>query len=829
MRLFKCPINYYHNNLVFNADKSCWAIFKIQGDNYEFLSEAGKRELNWRLANYLGGITSDAQLHIIPVEQDIDAHYDSIVNNLDKADPLYPRSEPLFQKQRNYLKSSIQSKAEVNDYTNYIYVKLQMSANQLDVMKEAFSYFVKDPINAVHSWLNLDTRDILESKIEEYQHLANGWLEQQSELLCMTRATAKETQWLIKRAAYRGMPENKINLLYDDTDKKNIWQPKAELEDGVLHPQKSIVNLFEGKITPKNRYLEVETEEGLSYQSFMVMSHFPDEIRNPGREWIYKLLQKDVKPEICIHFEAIDPERSLKKVEGKQQEIESQTEHVREAGARVPKDLKEGLMDGMQLENELRNNREPLLVSTIQFCVASQDKDDMQSRSKKLINFFKMWQFAVERPVADQSKLFFNFIPSVTNMVKGYAMPLTPLAAASGIFSTTHNVGDSKGPYIGTFGMKKVFLDLAQACLENMSAAASFFGNLGVGKSYNANLLTILAVLNGASGLIIDPKGERSHWVEKFELLKGHINLINIGTEKENRGVLDPYNIYPDDLETATELLINIVIELCKIEYGSETYIVLKEAATKVKNGIKKPCMYSLTEYLDEWDEKDDDYFGVAQKLARLIRVEKEVGMGQLIYGQGDEKTINLDNRLNIIQIQNLKMPEKDTQKEDYTSEEVMSSVIIMILSQFAKKFALKNKDKMEKIFQVILFDESWMLGKTKQGQNMYNFLVRMGRSMFTAPIFNGHSVTDISDVGVRNGITYRFCFRTNDDDEAERMLQYLGMEISPKNINLMKSLPNATCMFRDKDGRVGKLHFDVVFKELHDILSTTPKQKGAA
>lgn len=824
--MYKCPIIYFQDNLVFNRDKTCWAAFKIGGFNYEHLSDEGKIEINWRLANYLTGVTSNAQLCIIPVEQDVDAHYDRLIASMDPEDSLYQRGRSYNEQTRDYLKRTIESGGEANDFETYIVVKLQMSADEIEIFKEGLAYFLKDPINAVNTWMALDTRDILKSKVEDYRVMAENWLAQQGEILRTVPATQRETQWLLRRGAYRGLPGNSVNIWYRDTDGEVPWQPEAEEGDKAIRPRKQIVNLFDGQIRPKNRYLQVETEEGISYQSFLVMSHFPDKINNPGREWIYQLQKRGVKPEICIHFEAIDPEKSLKKVGDKQQEIEGQTDHVLEAGARVPIDLKEGAQEGVWLESAIRDRRDPLLVTTVQFCVASQDLEDMQARANRLRSFFKGWQFAVERPVADQTKLFFNFIPSVSNMVRGYSMPLTPLAAASGIYGATHSIGDNKGAYIGTTaqGMKKVFLNLAFACLRDMSASASFLGNLGVGKSYNANLLVIIHILMGAAGLIIDPKGERAHWVDQLAILKGYINLISMEGSRENAGVLDPYNIYREDLGAATELAVNICLELCKIPYGSNAYIALKEAAVKVQTDGRSPCMHTLTLILDEWDETDDCYAD-AKRLARLIRAEKDVGMGQLIYGQGGEKTIHLNNRLNIIQIANMKLPPKEKKKADYTSEEIVSTVIMMVLGQFAKKFALQNNDKAIKRFQVILMDESWMLAKTEQGTDMYDFLVRMGRSLYTSTIFNGHSVLDV-DESIRNGITYRFCFRTNDDAEAKRMLRYLGLEESKKNIGMMKTLKRGECMFRDADGRVDKLQFDAIYRDLHQVLNTTPKGK---
>lgn len=38
-------------------------------------------------------------------------------------------------------------------------------------------YFVKDPVNAINVQMNLDTKDILRSKLEAFQKLADEWYE----------------------------------------------------------------------------------------------------------------------------------------------------------------------------------------------------------------------------------------------------------------------------------------------------------------------------------------------------------------------------------------------------------------------------------------------------------------------------------------------------------------------------------------------------------------------------------------------------------------------------------------------------------------------------
>ena len=146
----------------------------------------------------------------------------------------------------------------------------------------------------------------------------------------------------------------------------------------------------------------------------------------------------------------------------------------------------------------------------------------------------------------------------------------------------------------------------------------------------------------------------------------------------------------------------------------------------------------------------------------------------------------------------------------------------MMILSHFAKNFALVKRP----VFKIILFDESWMLGKTSEGVKLYDFLSRMGRSLFTGCIFNGHSVLDLPTEAIRNTITYKFCFNTDSDKEAQRMLEYLSLENTKENRELIKALGNAECLFQDMNGRVGVLKFDAVFQDIINVFNTTPKTK---
>lgn len=824
--MYRCPITYFTDNLIFNIDRSVWAVYKIAGYDYDFLDDSLKIQMLYKMARFLAGITSDAQILIVPVEQDSKDYFRQLRDNLDKEDPLYDQALYHATQTENYLEQVQKAEGDSNDYRSYILVKLADYAESelITGLKSAYDFFVKDPMNAIQVLMRLDTKDVLMSKLNDAIKAAEKWYYAQNQKVRLVELDSTETQWLLRRMAFRGINE-RVRLFQTGVPGEE-WKPGMKVEEvgteRIIKPHgKDIVNLFSGTVHAENRMIRVEHDKDrVSYQTFLVLTNIPDSYEYPGMEWIYMLQQYNMQAEVCIHIKSIETRAAQKRLDGKKREIESQMEHIAEANADIPDDLLEGKEYADALEAELKSLREPLLNVSVTICLASTDREELEKRVTTVKNEYEEMNFVIERPLADQVSLFMQCMPTVGCIVRDYVMPMTPLTLASGVIGASHELGDKIGPYIGTTGAenKQVHLNLGLACLRNMSAAATFYGNLGTGKSFNANLLLVLTVLYGGYGLIFDPKAERSHWENDFEMLQGMITTVTLSSKPENKGKLDPYNLFRDDKKEADELAINVLSELLKIAPTSVEYTAILEAQRSMSED-ESPSMQGLIQHLAGFPENDELYH-TGRFLARRLKLQADSGMAQLIFGDGTEAAISLDNRLNILQIDNLKLPSPETPKDNYTSEENLSTVLFSVISNFAKKFAMTKRP----VFKLILFDESWMLGKTVEGVKLYDFLTRMGRSLYTGCIFNGHSVLDLPTEGIKNTISYKFCFRTNNDDEAERMCLYMGMEPTPSNREILKSLGNGQCMFQDLDKHVGILKFDAVFQDLIDVFSTTPK-----
>lgn len=853
--MYGFPIKHFEENLIFNQMKSeCWASYKMKGFNYDYRHDDSKIQILNTLARFIANIGIEAKILIVPISQDIDSHYDDIIQSLDKSDPLYNKARIHAIGSRDHIKDRIKRKGSTNDYNVYVQTKLELKETVIKSIKDAIAYFFQHPVNSIEEGLGTETRVILEREIKAFQDMAVEYFKKQSKRISLEKCSEDTTQWLAKRSFRRGLGEVKIRgnwyksaagrrWLKKNREKlqmeedaieemiKRPWTPFSErtLRNGEalkITDTRGILTLAEGKIDVKEETtLKIHHDDGISHQSFLSVSHIPDGMMFPGCEWLMVLQDFPFQTEVCIHIDTVEHQESISTIGKRKRDIKGQIEHVKDSREEVSDELWDAQENADALEAELKKTRAPITKASISICVAADNKEDLEDRVNFIKEYYEDHDFIIERSRADQLKLFMEFLPGTGRYVTDYIHPLPPRTLAGSMFAATRMLGDNIGPYIGTTGIveKNVYLDMGRACLLNRSASAAFLGTLGGGKSFNANLLTYLNVMyGGGKALIFDPKGERTKWLHLLPELEGYINVINLSPEEKDKGKLDPFIIYRDDFDEASDMAVNILAEIFKLDPNDDKYTAVLEAIELMKEDNSPKCMINLSNKLMEFP-KEDELAKPARMLGRKIKLLRKTGMAGLLFGDGTEKALDFKNRINIIQIQNLAMPKAETPKKDYSREENLATVLMIPIASFAKRFAMSG----EPIFKLVLFDESWGLKATTMGLKLMDFLARMGRSLYAGCIFIGHSVKDVDDAGIKNAISYKFCFKSSDTEEVKRMLAFLDLEITEENIEEVKSLRNGECLFQDLDGRVGKLKFDAVYSHLIKAFETTPKKEG--
>jgi hypothetical protein len=98
-----------------------------------------------------------------------------------------------------------------------------------------------------------------------------------------------------------------------------------------------------------------------------------------------------------------------------------------------------------------------------------------------------------------------------------------------------------------------------------------------------------------------------------------------------------------------------------------------------------------------------------------------------------------------------------------------------------------------------------------------------MGRSRNTALILVSQNARDLLNEQVTNCISSVFAFRSSERTEVESVLSLLGVEASDEHKAVLRGLGNGEAVFRDLDGRAGRIGVDLASDELQRWLDTNP------
>lgn len=98
-----------------------------------------------------------------------------------------------------------------------------------------------------------------------------------------------------------------------------------------------------------------------------------------------------------------------------------------------------------------------------------------------------------------------------------------------------------------------------------------------------------------------------------------------------------------------------------------------------------------------------------------------------------------------------------------------------------------------------------------------------MGRSRNTALIMVSQNAGDLLNEQVTNCISSVFAFRSSERTEVADVLSLLGVERSEEHAASLRTLGNGECIFRDLDGRAGRIGIDLISDDLRRSLDTNP------
>ena len=806
------PIKYIDNNLVWNKDNEVFAYYELVPYNYSFLSAEQKFIVHDSFRQLIAQ-SREGKIHALQI-----ATESSIRSMQEQSKKLVTGK----LKEVAYQKIDEQTEALVSmignnqvDYRFFLGFKLMVTEEQLNlknIKKSAWLTF-KEFLHEVNHTLMNDFVSMPNDEINRYMKMEKLLENKISRRFKVRRLEINDFGYLMEHLYGRD------GIAYEDY----AYQlPKKKLNKETLIKYYDLIRPTRCVIEESQRYLRLEHEDKESYVSYFTVNAIVGELDFPSSEIFYFQQQQFTFPvDTSMNVEIVENRKALTTVRNKKKELKDLDNHAYQAGGETSSNVVDALDSVDELETDLDQTKESMYKLSYVIRVSAPDLDELKRRCDEVKDFYDDLNVKLVRPAGDMLGLHSEFLPASKRYINDYVQYVKSDFLAGLGFGATQQLGETTGIYMGysVDTGRNVYLQpsLASQGVKGTvtnALASAFVGSLGGGKSFCNNLLVYYSVLFGGQAVILDPKAERGNWRETLPEIAHEINIVNLTSDKDNAGLLDPFVIMKN-VKDAESLAIDILTFLTGISSrDGEKFPVLRKAVRSVTQSDSR----GLLHVIDELRREDTP---ISRNIADHIDSFTDYDFAHLLFSDGTvENAISLDNQLNIIQVADLVLPDKDTTFEEYTTIELLSVSMLIVISTFALDFIHSDRS----IFKIVDLDEAWAFLNVAQGETLSNKLVRAGRAMQAGVYFVTQSSGDVAKESLKNNIGLKFAFRSTDINEIKQTLEFFGTDKDDENNQKrLRDLENGQCLLQDLYGRVGVVQIHPVFEELLHAFDTRP------
>ena len=806
------PIKYIDNNLVWNKDNEVFAYYELIPYNYSFLSAEQKFIVHDSFRQLIAQ-SREGKIHALQI-----ATESSIRSMQEQSKKLVTGK----LKEVAYQKIDEQTEALVSmigdnqvDYRFFLGFKLMVTEEQLNlknIKKSAWLTFTEFLHEVNHTLMN-DFVSMPNDEINRYMKMEKLLENKISRRFKVRRLEINDFGYLMEHLYGRD------GIAYEDYE---YQLPKKNYKKETLIKYYDLIRPTRCVIEESQRYLRLEHEDKESYVSYFTVNAIVGELDFPSSEIFYFQQQQFTFPvDTSMNVEIVENRKALTTVRNKKKELKDLDNHAYQAGSETSSNVVDALDSVDELETDLDQSKESMYKLSYVIRVSAPDLDELKRRCDEVKDFYDDLNVKLVRPAGDMLGLHSEFLPASKRYINAYVQYVKSDFLAGLGFGATQQLGETTGIYMGysVDTGRNVYLQpsLASQGVKGTvtnALASAFVGSLGGGKSFCNNLLVYYSVLFGGQAVILDPKSERGNWKETLPEIAHEINIVNLTSDKDNAGLLDPFVIMKN-VKDAESLAIDILTFLTGISSrDGEKFPVLRKAVRSVTQSDSR----GLLHVIDELRREDTP---ISRNIADHIDSFTDYDFAHLLFSDGTvENAISLDNQLNIIQVADLVLPDKDTTFEEYTTIELLSVSMLIVISTFALDFIHSDRS----IFKIVDLDEAWAFLNVAQGETLSNKLVRAGRAMQAGVYFVTQSSGDVSKESLKNNIGLKFAFRSTDINEIKQTLEFFGIDKDDENNQKrLRDLENGQCLLQDLYGRVGVVQIHPVFEELLHAFDTRP------
>jgi hypothetical protein len=631
---------------------------------------------------------------------------------------------------------------------------------------------------------------------------AAGVEEQLSQHLDLRPMSARQIRWAFERAVTRSLTDSPLPASAGDTTREKVSVVRLD-RDAVYyeggHP--------DDPDRPRHRrYLRVDhPDHGMAYQTFACLGETPTAWTFPygSGEWLWHLDDQLPFPvDWGLRIERVDNQSARRRAMRAKRNLVGQLE---EPGA-DPAGPATSLATSVDAVDDHRSRLEanpalPAFRATTIVALAHRDLDVLERRSQVLDSTFRAAEHNFYRPTGAQLACFTALLPGSPSppIVDEYAQDLLPDGLASAMPFAGTGVGDPQGMLLGSSldvrYLRPVFLDPARGPRDlNRSGSLAAVGELGAGKSYLAKTLGTNTVEMGGQVVAVD-RTEVGEYARLAEVMSGSSQVVEVS---DQAGVcMDPFRVFDRD-ELRLRYGVGYLTLLTSTPPGSAAGVECQRAAQHaLDQAHQEDRVPRLVDVIDQFDSNNS-----TSDLGDKLRALSDLSYGRLVFGdQGPP--VDLTSDYVCFHLPGLKLPRRNTAREDVLPEELSGQAILYLLAAFSRRVLFASPHR----FAALLLDEAHALTGNPQGRALIADLIRDGRKHHAAVWAFSQLPSDLTATGDDESLDgllgYRVVFRQA-RQTAPAALAFLGSDDRDANLETVCGLATGECLLRDPTGRLG-------------------------
>ncbi|MGG1346005.1 VirB4-like ATPase ConE [Bacillus subtilis] len=824
MRL-KTPMKAIHKNLLLTRTGDVWAYYRIKSNSIPMQNKEKVESYKKKWQHLFEEITSYEDFHLMmyPSEYELEKRFKDLETDI-AADAM--------DVARYYNEETVrlleQRLGRLTKYDFILGVKLKSSLVNISVeLKDNILSFFNTATDTVVKMLGWE-QNVSTSFFEKYEEveetLANIMASVRGERLSETEMT-----YINRYHFVRGL--------------KHQTNEESEIKD-----VRSITNTIIDPTDPSVLHLHSDQDEG--YSAFVVIDEFLHNMSESDLFYEAQSLPFPVEVQMKIQTESksiTKPALNLKRQQLKEEQKEQQS-----TGDRSDVSTVTSATMIRHLQDEIKKEDVHVMNWLSVIVVHGKTKKECVGKATIVKRHLKGAGITCRLPVADQLNLFYKMLPGekldITD--KNWIQKTTQDGVAESLFAVNSDIGSKIGFFLGWVDRFQEHTDLESAIMSSRdfvlfhpflanqqlkgsktrSPHCLITGDTGNGKSYLAKLIFNYISMLNIKSLYIDPKKEMRKWIqrvlndeyirENFPLYIAHLekyNYITLDHENtHNWGALDPISFLPP--MKAKELVQVIFEQVYDFKGKDDVNTAFLRATSEVIEFKQKGEQVGSLDIIRRMQNHPEES---VQKAGDYLNEVVSDSILKLCIHDGSNPALSLENRITILEVENMDLPDHAERLENYTISQLKSSAVMFALGKFCELFGM-NPDEQT----VEFIDEAWIFTTSQQGKKVERQMRRIGRSYNNAEYFISQSTKDALKEEDSGNFGVAFAF--DEPNEREEVLKWMNMEVTKENTKMMESMFQGQCLFKDYYGRTSKISIECLFEEWQGALKTVEKKAVA-